>query len=562
MNYQQYNRVYTGNDSLKQLMKGLELCYNSVKVTLGGRGRNVTIHHYNHNQYEQKYAIQNTKDGVTVIKSLYTDSPEMNIGIDLMKQTCDKTVKEVGDGTTNSVILTYNIFDKVVKEIENKHNINVYKVKKGMDYATQEVIDKLNYFKTNITTKEELYNIAMISSNSDSNISEIVSDIIDEYGVESNITIKRSPVDELKVEKHNGIVIDRGYYTPALLDKQGDKYKEINNCYVLMTDEEIINIHQIKDVLSYIISNNSGLVLIAKDFKGDVISTIMANKETGKLNNIMLVKSPDFELRSYEKMKDVAITLGSKVISKYEGLSLNEFNRYLNTIDVSKPKELKINEYLGHSSKVVVYIDKTVISVNNDTIDSVNDRINEIYSIIEKEKEMMTIDKDWVISGLYKRIANLKGSIITLYVNGNSELEINERIDRIDDCVNSVKCAKEEGYVAGGGLTFFNISKSMNADLGDVDVNIGYNVIKETLKMPIKVLIENALGTYNFEKDFEPYLKNEIGYNVVAERFENLKLNGIIDAVKVLKTALINSVSVASTLFTTNAVIVNSYIPK
>ena len=442
MNYQQYNRVYTGTDSLTQLMTGLKLCYDSVKVTLGGRGRNVTIHHYNHNQLEQKYAIQNTKDGVTVIKSLYTTSPEMNIGIDLMKQTCDKTVKEVGDGTTNTVILTYNILDKVIEQLNNNNNANVYKIKKGMDYATQEVIDKLNYMKTNITTKEELYNIAMISSNSDGNVSEIVSDIIDEFGVDCNITIKRSPTNELIVEKHNGIILDRGYYTPALLDKQGDKYKEINNCYVLMTDEEIINIHQIKDVLSYVVDNNLGLLLVAKDFKGDVISTIMANKEIGKLNNIMLVKSPDFELRSYEKIKDVAITLGCKVISKYEGTSMSDFNRYLNTIDVNKNKEYKLKEYLGFGSKVVVYIDKTIITNSNSHIDAVNDRINEIYNIIDKEKEMITSDKDWVISGLYKRIANLKGSIITLYVNGNSDLEISERIDRIDDCINSVKCAK------------------------------------------------------------------------------------------------------------------------
>ena len=196
MNYQQYNRVYTGTDSLTQLMTGLKLCYDSVKVTLGGRGRNVTIHHYNHNQLEQKYAIQNTKDGVTVIKSLYTTSPEMNIGIDLMKQTCDKTVKEVGDGTTNTVILTYNILDKVIEQLNNNNNANVYKIKKGMDYATQEVIDKLNYMKTNITTKEELYNIAMISSNSDGNVSEIVSDIIDEFGVDCKITIKRSPTND------------------------------------------------------------------------------------------------------------------------------------------------------------------------------------------------------------------------------------------------------------------------------------------------------------------------------------------------------------------------------
>lgn len=888
MGFQQYNKVYFDKDSLIQLDKGLQLCYNAVKVTLGGRGRNVTIHHFNHSQNEQRYAIQNTKDGVTVIKSLYTTQPELNIGIDLMKQTCDKTVKEVGDApqplyskiltpngwvtmgslkvgdeicgtngtfqkvlgvfpqgekeiyelvfsngqrvkcsedhlwsvvhnrkkrvyttkqiidkkikikkdngnvsylnyipttvvnfkeaedlpidpllvglligdgslcesgsielslaigqekildevvlpegitynvridnvknyarvkfrkilyrdtnmhkyidkigllnkkstdkfipkeylysdiksrerllkgltlsdghinkrglleystiseqlaldvaelirglgkhvriykknkvggysnktsaiyvvtelrgfkngiklidivktgeftemqcikvsnddnlyitddyvvthnTSSTVLFTYNIFKEVSSMIiNNDKNYNIYKVKKGIENALQEVLNKLDELKINVTNKEELFNIAMVSSNGDSIISKIISDIIDEYGVECNITIKRSPTDELKIEKHDGIIVDRGYYTPALLEKAGDKYRELNNCLVFLTDEELSSAHQIKDVLNYVISNNYSLLLVAKDFKGDILSTIMANKEIGKLINVMLVKAPDFDLRSYDKLKDVGIALGSKVISKYEGTSLNEFNKYLNTVDSGKTKESKLKEYLGYTNKAVVYIDKTIISLSNDTKEAIDNRINEIYSIIDKEKEMMTIDKDWVIEGLSKRIANLKGSILNLYVNGNSELEISEKIDRIDDCINSVKCAKIDGFIPGGGLTLYNISKLLNSNFNDDDINAGYNILKSVLTVPIKILIENALGNYNFETDIEPNLKYAVGYNVVTEEFENFYETGIIDAVKVIKTALINSVSTASTLFTTNCVIINSYI--
>jgi len=328
----------------------------------------------------------------------------------------------------------------------------------------------------------------------------------------------------------------------------------------LLTDEEITSIHQIKDVLSYVASNNLSLLLVAKDFKGDVISTIMANKEIGKLTNIMLIKSPDFDLRSYDKMKDIAVTLNCKVISKYEGTTLNDFNRYLNTVDTLHPKEEKIKEYLGYTEKVITYIDKTVITVNNNYTDKVNDRISELYKIIEKEKEMLTIDKDWVIDGIYKRIANLKGSIITLYVNGNSELEINEKIDRIDDCINSVKCAKKEGYVPGGGLMLYYISTTMNVDMGNSDENLGYDIMKEVIKEPMKIIIQNALGEYNFDNTIKPYLTKEVGYNVERNTFENFYKSGIIDAVSAIKTALINSVSMASTLFTTNCVIVNSYL--
>lgn len=558
MSYTQYNKVYFDTDALSKLNDGLELCYNAVKVTLGGRGRNVTIHHYNHNQYEGNYAIQNTKDGVTVIKSLYTNIPEMNIGIDLVKQTCDKTVKEVGDGTTSNVIYIYELFKRAVEKL--KGDKNVYNVKKGIEIGLKEILEKLDDKRININDINELYNIAFISSNGDKEISKLISDIIWKYKYDCNINIKKSPIDKLFIEENNGMVVDRGYYIPSLLDKKSDKYKELTNCRIFLTDEEITHVSQIKDILSFVIGNDESLLLIAKDFKGDIISTIMANKEIGKLGNIMLVKAPDFDLRSYEKLKDVATALNCKVISKYEGTSLNDMLRDLNTVNMNNTKIDKLNALLGKSNKVIVSIDKTVISIDDDD-NKVNERIDEINKEIDKEKEIWTVDRDWVIDGLRKRISNLKGAVTTIYVNGNSELEINEKIDRIDDCINSVKCALEEGYVAGGGLTLYNISNNMKDVFDNDDIQCGYDIIRHVIKQPMRVLISNALNITSFQTEIEPFITDNIGYNVVSEQFEHFVNTGIIDATKVIKTALINAVSTTSTLITTNCVIVNSFIP-
>ncbi len=189
------------------------------KSGTGSLGRNVTIHHYNHNQYEQKFALQNTKDGVTVIKSIYTLSPELNVGIDLLKQICNKTVNEVGDGTTTSAILTYKLFNNVYNLLKKDNNVNIYQVKEGIEAALKDVIEFLEKNKLVIKDKNELYNIAMISSNNNTEISQLISDMLWKYGKDCNVNIKKSMIDKMYVEENKGIVIERGYLTPALLDK-------------------------------------------------------------------------------------------------------------------------------------------------------------------------------------------------------------------------------------------------------------------------------------------------------------------------------------------------------
>ena len=577
-NYQQYNKVYFKEDSLTKLKEGLKLAHAAVSCTLGPRGRNVTIHHYNHHQYEQKYAIQNTKDGVTVIRALHTTRPEVNVGIDVLKQACDKTVKEVGDGTSGTVVLAYNLFEDIYNVLQTNQNVNIYKLKEGIEKCLNEVIGMLNEYSMRVLDKLELRKIAMISSNNDDQVSKLISDIIWKYGQDCNVTIKKSILNEMYVEENEGIIIERGYLTPALLDKNSDKYKELRNCLVFLTDEEITQFSQIKDILNYAIAGEQSLLIVAKDYKGDVIPSLMLNRERGNLANVMLIKSPDFDYRSYERLKDISIALDCKVISKYEGNSIVSLNKELNTITPNLSKDEKLKRLLGYSDKVVVNIEKTIIQLNkNDEKCELNDRIieriNELESEIIKENEMFTADKDWVIAGIKKRIANLKGAITTIYVNGNSELEINERIDRIDDCINSVKCALEEGYVIGGGNIFVYINQQLSTTaFHDIEINTGYHLMLKNLLSPLRTIYNNifinSTKDYNFDKVlFEITKQNDgkypvMGYNALTERVENLHEEGIIDSVKVIKTSLINATSLVATLITTNCLIINNFKPS
>ena len=577
-NYQQYNKVYFKEDSLTKLKEGLKLAHDAVSCTLGPRGRNVTIHHYNHNQYEQKYAIQNTKDGVTVIRALHTTSPELNVGIDLLKQACDKTVKEVGDGTSGTVVLAYNLFEDIYNVLQTNQNVNIYKLKEGIEKCLNEVIGMLNEYSMRVLDKLELRKIAMVASNNDEQVSKLIADILWKYGQDCNVTIKKSILNEMYVEENEGIIIERGYLTPALLDKNSDKYKELRNCLVFLTDEEITQFSQIKDILNYAIAGEQSLLIVAKDYKGDVIPSLMLNRERGNLANVMLIKSPDFDYRSYERLKDISIALDCKVISKYEGNSIVSLNKELNTITPNLSKDEKLKRLLGYSDKVVVNIEKTIIQLNkNDEKCELNDRIieriNELESEIIKENEMFTADKDWVIAGIKKRIANLKGAITTIYVNGNSELEINERIDRIDDCINSVKCALEEGYVIGGGNIFVYINQQLSTTaFHDIEINTGYHLMLKNLLSPLRTIYNNifinSTEAYNFDKVlFEITKQNDgkypvMGYNALTERVENLHEEGIIDSVKVIKTSLINATSLVATLITTNCLIINNFKPS
>ena len=577
-NYQQYNKVYFKEDSLTKLKEGLKLAHDAVSCTLGPRGRNVTIHHYNHNQYEQKYAIQNTKDGVTVIRALHTTSPELNVGIDLLKQACDKTVKEVGDGTSGTVVLAYNLFEDIYNVLQTNQNVNIYKLKEGIEKCLNEVIGMLNEYSMRVLDKLELRKIAMVASNNDEQVSKLIADILWKYGQDCNVTIKKSILNEMYVEENEGIIIERGYLTPALLDKNSDKYKELRNCLVFLTDEEITQFSQIKDILNYAIAGEQSLLIVAKDYKGDVIPSLMLNRERGNLANVMLIKSPDFDYRSYERLKDISIALDCKVISKYEGNSIVSLNKELNTITPNLSKDEKLKRLLGYSDKVVVNIEKTIIQLNkNDEKCELNDRIieriNELESEIIKENEMFTADKDWVIAGIKKRIANLKGAITTIYVNGNSELEINERIDRIDDCINSVKCALEEGYVIGGGNIFVYINQQLSTTaFHDIEINTGYHLMLKNLLSPLRTIYNNifinSTKDYNFDKVlFEITKQNDgkypvMGYNALTERVENLHEEGIIDSVKVIKTSLINATSLVATLITTNCLIINNFKPS
>ena len=553
MSYNQFNRVKTGKAAKDLILDGLELCYNAVKPTLGGNGSNVTIMPYVHNHYEQKYYVQNTKDGVTVIKSIYSSVPEMTIAIDLLKMTCNKTVEEVGDGTTTTVILEYHLYKRGLELLERNRSLNPHRLIRELEETLVKVLDYIDANSISINTEKELYNIAMISSNNDKQISSLLTPLIFEYGNNININIKENYGGETSVEKVDGILLGRGYLTDKLLDNPYDVVKEMDNCLVFMTDEFVNNYSQLYQLISY--AKDTPLLIIAKGYNSDTVQYVIENNKSGA-TNVMLSTTTDY--LAYERLEDISTYVGGKVISRINGSSIGYMNKDLKNMTYGINK---FDIYLGKCDKVIVSLDKVIFQLNKDNklkvLPKLNIKVDMLSKMIDAERSKEGVDNQYTIKMLEQRISNLSEAIVNLSIGGNSELEIKERTDRADDCVNSLKCALKGGYVVGGGKTFLNASKT----LSETTSTFGGNLLLDVLKEPCRQIVRAADNPDHIIDMLIDGKLNEV-YDIVNYDYVDGIENGIIDASLVLKSALINACSLASTLLLTECVIINQFIPN
>lgn len=553
MSYNQFNRVKSGKEAKQLVLDGLELCYNAVKPTLGGNGSNVTIMPYIHNHYEQKYYIQNTKDGVTVIKSIYSSIPEMTIAIDLLKMTCNKTVEEVGDGTTTTVILAYHLYKKGLELLANNPTLNPHRLKRELDYTLKQVLEYIDANSITINSEKELYDIAMISSNNDTEISSMLTPLIFEYGNNININVKENYGGNTTIERIDGILLGRGYLTDKLLDNPYDLTKEMENCLVFMTDEHINNFSQIYQLLSY--AKTNPLLIIAKSYNVDVVQSIIDNNKSGA-TNVMLTTTTDY--LAYERLDDISTYIGGTVVSKYNGLTITYMNKDLRNMTYGVNK---YETYLGKCDKVIVSTDKVIFQLSDKSKQvasfRIRDKVNTLKLTIEAELSKEGVDNQYTIKMLEQRISNLSEAIVNLSIGGNSELEIKERTDRADDCINSLKCALKGGYVVGGGKTFLNASKT----LLETTSTFGGSLLLEVIKEPCKQIVNAADNPDIIIEELLDGNMNKV-YDIVKYEYVDGIQSGIIDASLVLKSALVNACSLASTLLLTECVIINQFIPE
>lgn len=515
------------NEGRSKLISGISKISKAVKSTLGPRGRTVLIESPDHIA-----GITVTKDGVTVANSIFLDDPIENLAIQMMKDAASRTAQSAGDGTTTAIVLTEAIVNEGEKHLTKEHNVT--EVIKHINNYTKDIIRVLEKNSKKIT-KSRLLDVATISANNDKEIGSIIAEAYNKVGVNGIVTVEKSMNHETYAEVTNGIKIDRGYTSNLFLNNQRKDECILEDVMVLVCDQEINNILQIENILKPIIQKNKKLLIIAP-CATNVINTLAANvvRNNLKLCNIV---PPQFGYKSHELMQDIAFAVGAKYYSEKTGDDLGLLNL----------------DDLGHVDKIIVGKNTSVLIKNQATIsEETTKRIEELK--IQQEATAFKADKDFI----NERIASLAGAIGCIYVGANSDVEQKEKFDRVDDSVCAVRSALQEGIITGGGLSLFHAVDNMSSEATNHNMAVAFSIFKQAVKIPLTQIIINAGKN---PKDIIALMDNSepnSGYDVKNEVMGDMYKMGIIDPLKVTKNALINAVSVATTILSTNAIVTHA----
>lgn len=514
------------DEGRKQLMAGITAISKAVKSTLGPRGKTVLMESAEHTG-----GITVTKDGVTVARNIRLNDPIQDLAILMMREAAMKTANSAGDGTTTAIVLTEAIV-KAGASVLTKEN-NITEVIRYINLITKDIVKSLDKSSKKLTNKL-LLDVATISANNDVEIGKIIAKAYMKVGVNGVVTVERSQNAETFAEVTSGIKIARGYTSNLFINNQKKDECILEDVKILVCDAEINNILQIENVLKPIINNGEKLLIIAP-CSNNVVNTLAANvaRQGLKFCNIA---PPNFGFKQHELMQDIALAVGAKYFSEKTG------------DDMSLMRE---ND-LGHADKIIVASDSTLIIKENNETEELTQRIKEL-----KEQQDNTENKG-ERNFIDERIASLAGSIGSIFVGGQSEIEQKEKFDRVDDSVCAVKSALEEGIVPGGGIALFRASKELtDLTTKDDDYNAALMILRIALKVPLKQILKNA-GKDDVKVFDMIYGKDKnYGFDVKKEVYGDMYKMGIIDPLKVTKHAFINAVSVATTILSTNAIVTN-----
>ena len=527
-----------GDEGRKKLNQGITKISQAVKSTLGPRGRTVLIESTNH-----LGGLIITKDGVTVANDFFLDDAVENLSAQMMKEAARKTANTAGDGTTTAIVLTEAIVTAGNKYINSKNNVS--EVVKHINKYSEIVVDHLTS-KSKKVTKDMLNDVATISANNDKDLGKIISDAYNKVGDNGIVTIERSQNHETYATVTNGIKVDRGYTSNLFVTDNKNDESVLEDVYILVCDQEISNLLQLEVLLKTIVSENKKLLIIGP-CSTNVVQTLAANvmRNGLKLCNIM---PPQFGYKQHELMQDIALSVGAKYFSEKTGddLSLISF------------------EDLGHADKIISGTTQTVIIKNNQMTEEINTRISDL-----KEQQANTdivSDRDFI----NERIASLSGSIGSVFVGANTDIEQKEKYDRVEDAVCAVRSALEEGIVKGGGLALFYSRENLHY-LSEETINndqlAALNILMDSLCSPLRQILQNAGlnidDYYNVSTTSDSWILQQLDeYNVKTEETGDFFNMGVIDPLKVTKTAFTNAVSVATTILTTNAIITHARVKQ
>ncbi|MEK7121816.1 MAG: chaperonin GroEL [Patescibacteria group bacterium] len=522
-------------EAREALKRGVDKVANAVKVTLGPKGRNVIL--------DKGFGSPIiTKDGVTVAKEIELKDKFENIGAELMKEVASKTNDVAGDGTTTATILAQAILAEGFSAVNS--GANPVALRKGMDSALESVIKSLNSRKKKVT-KENIREVASISAN-DSEIGELIADVFNEVGKDGVVTVEESQSTEMSKEIVEGMQFDKGYASAYMITNTERMEAVHDDPLILITDKKISSIQEIVPLLEKLSKTGKrSLVLIAEDVEGDALATLVVNKLRGTFNSLA-VKAPGFGDRKKEMLEDLAVITGGQVIAEEKGMKL---------------EAVELN-MLGRARRVVASKDSTTIIGGKGKPADLDKRVAQLKNQISKTTSDFDKEK------LQERLAKLSGGVAVIKVGAQTETELKEKKFRIDDAVAATRAALEEGIVAGGGVALFDVLRDFNKKAKDNnllntaiitdDFSKGVAIIKSILALPIRAIAENS--GENPDRVVREIIKKELGwgYNASNGEYGDMFEMGIIDPLKVVKTALVNAVSVASTILTTEAVITDA----
>jgi len=515
--------IVIGSEARERLVSGINTLADAVTSTLGPNGRNVV--------YTDGQSVFSTKDGVTVAKNInYLEDPIEELGIKMIKQAAIKTADNAGDGTTTSTLLAQSMVNAGLNHLNN--GSNAVEIKRGIDKAVKQLVESLRKeLKEDISSEEQLEQVATISANNDPEIGKMIAEAMKKVGREGVVHVEESKTGETYLETVEGMQFERGYKSPYMVTDNNSMTAILNDVYVLIIDKKVSQVKELLPVLESISQQNKSILVIAEDIEGEALAALIVNKARGILKSAA-VKAPDFGDRRKLILEDIAILTGGQVISSEKGMKLEKFD----------------SSWLGQARSVTISKDTTTIVDGKGDETKIEARINELMEQIEKAKTPFEKEK------LQERLAKFVGGISIVHVGGNTETEVKERKDRFDDALHATKAAIEEGIVPGGGVALLHMR-----DLIEVN-DIGSQIVYEACSAPLKKILSNAGVEQERIYQIMNDIKNEtswMGYDLKSEEVVNMKEAGIIDPAKVTRTALENAASVAGTILLTECTIVD-----
>lgn len=520
-------QITLGEEARQGLLKGVNILSNTVKETLGPREKNVIL--------DKKFGSPtSTKDGVTVAKEIELKDPLANMGAQLVKEVASKTSDVAGDGTTTATVLTQRIYSEGLKYVTAGANPNL--IKKGIEKAVEEIVKELKRLSRDVRG-EMIVQVGAISANNDESVGKIIAEAMDKVGKDGVITVEEAQGLETTMEIVEGMQFDRGYLSPYFITDPDRMECVLENPVILLHEKKISNLRELLPLLENVAKMGKPLVIIAEEVEGEALATLVVNKLKGTFSCVA-VKAPGFGDRRKAMLEDIAILTGGKVITEDIGVKLENV-----TV-----------EWLGETKKIVVDKDNTTIVEGGGKQEDVQARIKQMRTQIEDTTS------DYDKEKLQERLAKMVGGVALVKVGAATETELKEKKARVEDAMHATKAAVEEGIVPGGGVALLRTQKVLESLNFEGDKQIGVNIIKRAVEEPLRQIANNAGQEGSIVVEKVKDMEQDMGFNALTEKYEDLIKSGILDPTKVVRTALQNASSIAGLLLTTEGLV--SEIPE